>query len=361
MVRSPAARAHPPPHARRPARARSSRSTPADFMRFLFAWQHVAPGDARCRGPAALAARARAAPGLRSAGRRLGSARSCRRASSVTTALARRALPRRASWRGARLAPREAAMAPSRGGADRDRAPARPATGCWCRRRDDDPDADGGFRRRRATCCGFLQATPARASSTTSSQGAHRLRSRGRGRALGARRRGPRHGRRLRRAARADLLPTQSRGGARARWHARWGRRGGAPAGAGRWALLRSAAARRPESKTIVVEALARQYSSATAWCSATCSRRETRAPLVARSAARLPPAGDARRAARRSLRRRLRRRAIRAPDALESLRAIRARSAARRAGAHLRVRSAEPGRHRHPGRASRRRSNRCC
>jgi ATP-dependent Lhr-like helicase len=57
---------------------------------------------------------------------------------------------------------------------------------------------------------------------------------------------------------RALISATQSRGGARARWHARWTRRMGAPVGAGRWALLRSP--QPPPDEEDVHEALARQY-----------------------------------------------------------------------------------------------------
>jgi ATP-dependent Lhr-like helicase len=73
---------------------------------------------------------------------------------------------------------------------------------------------------------------------------------------------------------RALISATQTRGGARTRWHARWSRRTGGAVGAGRWSLLRGAlgrqerqepideaarqeAAHQAESRT---EALARQY-----------------------------------------------------------------------------------------------------
>ncbi|HVV16376.1 MAG TPA: DEAD/DEAH box helicase [Polyangia bacterium] len=55
---------------------------------------------------------------------------------------------------------------------------------------------------------------------------------------------------------RALISATQSRGSARARWHARWNRRGGGPVGAGRWSILRAPAAT-DEHRT---EELARQY-----------------------------------------------------------------------------------------------------
>jgi ATP-dependent Lhr-like helicase len=56
---------------------------------------------------------------------------------------------------------------------------------------------------------------------------------------------------------RALISATQSRGGARARWHARWTRRHGGPVGAGRWALLRVASEIDEDSR---IESLARQY-----------------------------------------------------------------------------------------------------
>jgi ATP-dependent Lhr-like helicase len=57
---------------------------------------------------------------------------------------------------------------------------------------------------------------------------------------------------------RALISATQSRGGARARWHARWNRRNGGPVDAGRWALLRAPRIERDEETR--TEALARQY-----------------------------------------------------------------------------------------------------
>jgi ATP-dependent Lhr-like helicase len=56
---------------------------------------------------------------------------------------------------------------------------------------------------------------------------------------------------------RALISATQTRGGARARWHARWSRRTGGPIGAGRWSILRHEGAADEESRH---EALARQY-----------------------------------------------------------------------------------------------------
>jgi ATP-dependent Lhr-like helicase len=67
---------------------------------------------------------------------------------------------------------------------------------------------------------------------------------------------------------RALISTTQSRGGARARWHARWTRRAGGAPGAGRWSLLRRAGAPdatvTPADQALAdearCEALARQY-----------------------------------------------------------------------------------------------------
>ena len=67
---------------------------------------------------------------------------------------------------------------------------------------------------------------------------------------------------------RALISATQTRGGARARWHSRWSRRTGGPVGAGRWAVLRQeysveSAPSDPNSSQAEEtrhEALARQY-----------------------------------------------------------------------------------------------------
>ncbi|HSY37982.1 MAG TPA: hypothetical protein VLA79_00600, partial [Polyangia bacterium] len=64
---------------------------------------------------------------------------------------------------------------------------------------------------------------------------------------------------------RALISATQTRGGARARWHSRWSRRTGGPVGAGRWAVLRheSSVQSDPDGSQAEEtrhEALARQY-----------------------------------------------------------------------------------------------------
>jgi ATP-dependent Lhr-like helicase len=64
---------------------------------------------------------------------------------------------------------------------------------------------------------------------------------------------------------RALISATQTRGGARARWHARWSRRTGGPVGAGRWAVLRHEQQALGEPNSALAEesrheALARQY-----------------------------------------------------------------------------------------------------
>jgi ATP-dependent helicase Lhr and Lhr-like helicase len=58
---------------------------------------------------------------------------------------------------------------------------------------------------------------------------------------------------------RALISATQTRGGARARWHARWSRRTGGPIGAGRWSILRHEQSGAPDEESRH-EALARQY-----------------------------------------------------------------------------------------------------
>ncbi len=86
---------------------------------------------------------------------------------------------------------------------------------------------------------------------------------------------------------RALISSTQSRGGARARWHARWTRRTGAPAGAGRWSLLRRATAEPEPASTEAAaladetraEALARQYVKRYGVVFRDLLARETHAP----------------------------------------------------------------------------------
>ncbi len=64
---------------------------------------------------------------------------------------------------------------------------------------------------------------------------------------------------------RALISATQTRGGARARWHSRWSRRTGGPVGAGRWAVLRHEQSAQSDPNSSQAEetrheALARQY-----------------------------------------------------------------------------------------------------
>jgi ATP-dependent helicase Lhr and Lhr-like helicase len=59
---------------------------------------------------------------------------------------------------------------------------------------------------------------------------------------------------------RALISATQTRGGARARWHARWSRRTGGPIGAGRWSILRGGSPHQAGDEEARQEALARQY-----------------------------------------------------------------------------------------------------
>jgi ATP-dependent Lhr-like helicase len=74
---------------------------------------------------------------------------------------------------------------------------------------------------------------------------------------------------------RALISATQSRGGARARWHARWARRAGGPVGAGRWSLLRAPSVD-DETRT---EELARQYIKRYGVVFRDLLARETHAP----------------------------------------------------------------------------------
>jgi ATP-dependent Lhr-like helicase len=74
---------------------------------------------------------------------------------------------------------------------------------------------------------------------------------------------------------RALISATQSRGSARARWHARWARRAGGPVGAGRWSLLRAPAVD-DETRT---EELARQYLKRYGVVFRDLLARETHAP----------------------------------------------------------------------------------
>jgi ATP-dependent Lhr-like helicase len=74
---------------------------------------------------------------------------------------------------------------------------------------------------------------------------------------------------------RALISATQSRGSARARWHARWSRRAGGPVGAGRWSILRAA----PVEDEARTEELARQYIKRYGVVFRDLLARETHAP----------------------------------------------------------------------------------
>jgi ATP-dependent Lhr-like helicase len=74
---------------------------------------------------------------------------------------------------------------------------------------------------------------------------------------------------------RALISATQTRGSARARWHARWSRRAGGPVGAGRWSVLRAPGAP-DETRT---EELARQYIKRYGVVFRDLLARETHAP----------------------------------------------------------------------------------
>ena len=172
------------------------------------------PG-AQLHGRARAAAGHRAAAGLRDARPARGSARSCRRACAAYDPawLDALCLSGEVTW--GRLAAREAGGAPNRA-----------APIALVRRRDlrlaagapraTGMDDEARSRRRRATCSAFLRdggrQLPRRASCAAARPPARR----GRGRAVGAGGRGPRHGRRLRGPARAHLGDAEPRQRARA-------------------------------------------------------------------------------------------------------------------------------------------------
>ena len=93
VVRAPSARAHPSLHDRR-LRREIEPVAPRDFLRFLFEWQRVAPAPASA-GPSR-SRRARAARGLRGAGRRVGNGTAAGAHRRLRSALARRAVHSRA-------------------------------------------------------------------------------------------------------------------------------------------------------------------------------------------------------------------------------------------------------------------------
>ena len=276
VVRSAPARAHPPPHARRPApRDRAGRPRPTHALPLR--WQHVRraasshgrDGLARVieqlQGfeAAAGAWEREILPARVAATTRRGSTSSASRARSAgagsrraTRGAARRAAPRRSRSCGARDLAWLLAR-PTRERPADDEAlspPARDVLAFLRARRRQLPRRD---RRGRAP--------PAR---------------RGRGRALGAGRRGPRHRRRLRGPARADLADADARRRARALARAlgrRAGARRSAPA-AGRCSR-RAAARRRRAERRLATRRTARAPvpHAATAWCSAICSRASRR------------------------------------------------------------------------------------
>ena len=138
----------------------------ADFLRFLFGWQHVRPGQPAARA-ARPGARDRAAAGLRGGGRRLGARDPAGARRRLRPGLARRALPlgRRQPGAGSPPGPRAARPAARR----RSRSCAAPiCPGCSRPTRTRPPTTTAlsaaGARRARASW-----RAPARASSTRSS------------------------------------------------------------------------------------------------------------------------------------------------------------------------------------------------
>ena len=87
-----AARAHSSLHRATGCGRRSSPSATQDFMRFLFRWQHVSPGEQR-QGPDALDAIIAPAAGLRGARRRVGIRAAAGAARKLRVHVARRSVP----------------------------------------------------------------------------------------------------------------------------------------------------------------------------------------------------------------------------------------------------------------------------
>ncbi|HET6148340.1 MAG TPA: DEAD/DEAH box helicase [Polyangia bacterium] len=227
----------------------------ADYLRFLFSWQHVRPGTALQGRGGLLQVLAQLQGCEIAAGAWEREVLPARVAGYQPSWLDGLCLSGELAW--GRLAPRDAATAPSRA-----------APIAIVRRRDlpwllapgeRDAGADGevGMSAAARDVLRFLREAGASFLEDII-QGARRLRSEAEdalwelvsaGRVTGDGFAG----------LRALISATQSHGGARARWHARWSRRtGGAPAGAGRWALLR-APQPAPDEEDLH-EALARQY-----------------------------------------------------------------------------------------------------
>ena len=233
-------------------------ATAADYLRFLFSWQHVRGGTALHGRGGLLQVVAQLQGCEIAAGAWEREVLPARVAGYDSAWLDGLCLSGELAW--GRLAPRETALAPSRA-----------APIAIVRRRDlpwlltpgeadtaqnGDGAGDAGLSPPARDVLRYLREAGASFVDDII-QGAHRLRSEAEdalwelvsaGRVTGDGFAG----------LRALISATQSRGGARARWHARWTRRTGSPAGSGRWALLRSP--QPPPEEEELHEALARQY-----------------------------------------------------------------------------------------------------
>jgi ATP-dependent Lhr-like helicase len=242
----------------------------ADLMRFLFSWQHVRPGQQLHGRGGAMQVVAQLQGFEAAAGAWEREVLPARVAAYDTAWLDALCLSGEVTW--GRLERREAGGAPNRAAPV---ALVRRGDLPWLRVPDTDADAggDAALSAPARDVLAFLDAAGASFLDEIVA-GAGRLRAEvedalwelvSAGRVTGDGFAG----------LRALISATQSRGSARARWHARWTRRAGGPVGAGRWSLLRAPAVD-DETRT---EQLARQYVKRYGVVFRDLLARETHAP----------------------------------------------------------------------------------